>query len=73
MSDFLTRLAQRQLGQIASVEPRVPELYAPVTAAHAATDCRSAPDGGIRFATNWPSANAGGGAEFSAKRNRCGL
>lgn len=33
MSDFLTRLAQRQLGQIASVEPRVPELYAPVSAA----------------------------------------
>jgi hypothetical protein len=31
MSDFLLRLAQRQLGQIASVEPRVPELYAPVT------------------------------------------
>ena len=30
MSDFLTRLAQRQLGQIATIEPRVPELYAPV-------------------------------------------
>ena len=33
MSDFLTRLAQRQLGQIAVIEPRVPALYAPVTAA----------------------------------------
>lgn len=31
MSDFLTRLAQRQLGQIATIEPRVPGLYAPVT------------------------------------------
>ena len=30
MSDFLTRLAQRQLGQIATIESRVPELYAPV-------------------------------------------
>src|SRR5262245_19685433 len=30
MSDFLTRLAQRQLGQIATIEPRVPGLYAPV-------------------------------------------
>jgi hypothetical protein len=29
MSDFLTRLVQRQFGQIASVEPRIPELYAP--------------------------------------------
>jgi hypothetical protein len=30
MSDFLTRLAQRQLGQIATIESRVPEFYAPV-------------------------------------------
>jgi len=30
MSDFLSRLAQRQLGQIASVEPCIPDLYAPV-------------------------------------------
>jgi hypothetical protein len=30
MSDFLTRLAQRQLGQIATIKPRAPELYAPV-------------------------------------------
>ena len=27
MSDFLTRLAQRQLGQIATIEPRVASLY----------------------------------------------
>jgi hypothetical protein len=33
MSDFLTRLAQRQLGQVASVEPRLPGLFAPVAAA----------------------------------------
>jgi hypothetical protein len=33
MSDFLTRLAARQLGQIASVEARVPELYATSAAA----------------------------------------
>jgi len=33
MSDFLTRLAQRQLGQMASVEPRLPGLFAPVAAA----------------------------------------
>jgi hypothetical protein len=33
MSDFLTRLAQRQLGQMASVEARVPELYATSVAA----------------------------------------
>ena len=33
MSDFLIRLAQRQRGQIATVEPRVPDLYAPVAAA----------------------------------------
>jgi hypothetical protein len=32
MSDFLTRLAQRQLGQIESVEPRLPGLYAPAAA-----------------------------------------
>lgn len=29
MSDFITRLAQRQLGQIASVMPRLPEMFAP--------------------------------------------
>lgn len=29
MSDFITRLAQRQLGQIASVMPRLPEVFAP--------------------------------------------
>jgi hypothetical protein len=29
MSDFLTRLAQRQLGPISSVEPRVADWYAP--------------------------------------------
>jgi hypothetical protein len=33
MSDFLTRLAERQLGQIASVDARVPELYATSAAA----------------------------------------
>jgi hypothetical protein len=32
MSDFLTRLVQRQFGQIASVEPRIPDLYAPAAA-----------------------------------------
>jgi len=32
MSDFITRLAQRQLGEISTVEPRLPELFAPVTA-----------------------------------------
>ena len=31
MSDFLTRLAQRQFGKIAAIEPRLPGLYAPVT------------------------------------------
>ena len=30
MTDFLTRLAQRQLGQLPVIEPRVPVLYAPV-------------------------------------------
>lgn len=30
MSDFLTRLAQRQFGKIAAIEPRFPGLYAPV-------------------------------------------
>jgi hypothetical protein len=30
MSDFLTRLAQRQLGHLPVIEPRVPALYAPV-------------------------------------------
>ena len=29
MSDFLTRLVQRQLGEIKTVEPRLPEVYAP--------------------------------------------
>jgi hypothetical protein len=33
MSDFLSRLAERQLGQIVTVEPRVPDLYARVSAA----------------------------------------
>jgi hypothetical protein len=33
MTDFLTRLVQRQLGDIPSIEPRIPELYAPVVAA----------------------------------------
>lgn len=32
MSDFITRMAQRQLGEISTVEPRLPELFAPVTA-----------------------------------------
>jgi hypothetical protein len=32
MSDFLTRLVQRQLGRIPSIEPRVRELYGPVAA-----------------------------------------
>lgn len=32
MSDFITRLAQRQLGQIAAVMPRLPEVFAPQTA-----------------------------------------
>lgn len=32
MSDFITRLAQRQLGQIASVMPRLPEVFAPPAA-----------------------------------------
>jgi hypothetical protein len=32
MSDFLTRLVQRQLGQIPSIEPRLPDLYAPAAA-----------------------------------------
>lgn len=31
MSDFITRLAQRQLGQIASVMPRLPAMFAPLT------------------------------------------
>jgi hypothetical protein len=30
MSDFLTRLAERQLGQTPTIEPRVAPLYAPV-------------------------------------------
>lgn len=30
MSDFITRLAQRQLGQIATVMPRLPEVFAPL-------------------------------------------
>ena len=30
MTDFLTRLAQRQLGEIPTIQPRVPALYAPV-------------------------------------------
>lgn len=30
MTDFLTRLAQRQLGKLPVIEPRVPALYAPV-------------------------------------------
>jgi hypothetical protein len=29
MSDFLTRLAQRQLGELAMIEPRVASVYAP--------------------------------------------
>jgi hypothetical protein len=33
MSDFLTRLAARQLGQIATIEPRVAPLYAAANAA----------------------------------------
>lgn len=32
MSDFITRLAQRQLGQIVSVMPRLPEMFAPFAA-----------------------------------------
>lgn len=35
MSDFLTRLAQRQFGKIAAIEPRLPGLYAPVADAMA--------------------------------------
>ena len=30
MTDFLTRLAQRQLGEIPTIQPRIPALYAPV-------------------------------------------
>ena len=30
MTDFLTRLAQRQLGEIPTIQPRLPALYAPV-------------------------------------------
>lgn len=41
MSDFLTRLAQRQFGKIAAIEPRLPGLYAPVA------DARAVQTGGL--------------------------
>jgi hypothetical protein len=67
MSDFLTRLAQRQLGQITTIEPRLPAMHAPLAAEAAFPDAGLGADNHSSSAmetgdsSGRPSSNPGAG------------